>query len=238
MFLDGPPVDACSAAAATRCWCWPVSHGSDTAIAVRCYSTAGQLIQCCGHGLLAAAHSWQRQLQRDDLCLLMNGSVVPSWREGDATWLRFAGIRSHTCAVPDWVPHVFRGVDLPTAAAVAGNEQGYLVLQWPDNFDLKGLTPPTVMVGEYTERALICTAARPQWGAGAIQLRYFAPQYGVFEDAATGSAMRVLAHYWASRFSRLVAHQASSAGGLLLSRYHPSHVDVGGCCADAGAARP
>ncbi|MCB1704043.1 MAG: PhzF family phenazine biosynthesis protein [Halioglobus sp.] len=200
---------------------------------MRCYSAAGQIIQCCGHGLLAAAHSWQRRLQRDRLPLVMNGSVVPSWREGDLTWLRFASLRTRACVLPDWLSQLFPGSP-PLAAATAGGEQGYLVLQWPDDFALQRLLPP-VDAGDYTGRALICTAAQPQWGAAAVQLRYFAPQYGVVEDAATGSAMRVLAHYWSPRHSHLTAHQASQAGGLLLSRYQSSHVEVGGRCIDTEA---
>jgi predicted PhzF superfamily epimerase YddE/YHI9 len=67
-------------------------------------------------------------------------------------------------------------------------------------------------------------------GADAIQLRYFAPQYGVPEDTATGSALRVLAEYWSPRFTRLTAEQCSPAGGLLLAQWTPDHIDVGGRC--------
>lgn len=232
--LDAAPLDAPDAASAvTQCQSWPVSDGGQPVISVRCYSAGGQLIQCCGHGLLAAAHSWQRRLQRDAVCLSMNASLVPSWREGDVTWLRFAPIDIHDERVPDWLQQVFRGVPQPRAAALAGEARGYLVLQWPDSFDLARLSRPTAALAECTERALICTAARPEWGSGAIQLRYFAPQYGVAEDAATGSAIRVLAQYWASRFSQLTAYQSSPEGGLLLSRHTATHVDVGGRCVDA-----
>ena len=118
------------------------------------------------------------------------------------------------------------------AAALAGSAQGYLVLQWPDDFDLKQLRRPTSILSKQTERALICTAAHPGMGEGEIQLRYFAPQYGVEEDSATGSAMRVLADYWYPRFSQLTAYQCSAGGGLLLSRRTATHVEVGGYCAN------
>ena len=64
-------------------------------------------------------------------------------------------------------------------------------------------------------------------------MRYFAPQYGVEEDIATGSAMRVLAQYWSSRFKQLTVYQCSPQGGLLLSRHTATHVEVGGRCVSA-----
>jgi predicted PhzF superfamily epimerase YddE/YHI9 len=233
---DAPPLDAPAAGLGmAQCQSWPESCADEVVIATRCYSEDVQLIQCCGHGLLAAAHSWQRRLQRDALSLSMNGSLVASSREGDVTWLRFAHLQILEQDVPEWLEQVFIGTRQAQAAAVAGGARDYLVLQWPDGFDLGRLPCPTVALADWTERALICTSARPDWGEGVIQLRYFAPQYGVDEDAATGSAMRVLAQFWSSRFSQLVAYQSSPAGGMLLSRCTATHVEVGGRCVSGSA---
>lgn len=221
---------------ATYCQSWPGSRSDETEIAIRCYTHQGQLIQCCGHGLLAAAHTWQRRLRRDTVRLSMNGSLVPGWREGDLTWLRFARLRMQGQDVPAWLEHVFCTVEPAQAVAIAGEARAYLVLQWPDGFDLQRLPCPTIALSAWTRRALICTSARPEWGEGVIQLRYFAPQYGVAEDAATGSAMRVLAQYWSRRFSELTAYQCSPSGGLLLSRCAGKSVDVGGRCVSSAAA--
>jgi len=68
-----------------------------------------------------------------------------------------------------------------------------------DDFDLKHIAPPDNGLSNWPQRAIICTAAQPSTGTDAITLRYFAPQYGVVEDTATGSAMRVLADYWSHR---------------------------------------
>jgi predicted PhzF superfamily epimerase YddE/YHI9 len=231
--LDAPPQDAPPIATATQCQSWLETHDGASVIAVRCYSAGGQLIQCCGHGLLAAAHSWQRQLQCEVVELLMNGSVILSWREGDITWLRFAPMRMHDEVVPHWLPQVFSGSQQAHVAANVGEASDYLVLRWPDGFDLTCLPRPAATLAQWTKRAVICTAARPEWGEGAVQLRYFAPQYGVVEDAATGSAMRVLAQYWSFRFSQLIAYQCSPGGGLLLSRRTAAHIDVGGRCVNA-----
>lgn len=228
--FDAPPPDVLPATTAiTQCQSWPVSHGGETAIAVRCYGASGQLIQCCGHGLLAAAHAWQRRLGRDSVWLVMNNSAVFSWRKGELTWLRFDLIPTQPHPVPDWVAPVLGGLQAARAAALAGDARGYLVLQWPDDFDLAQLQRPATALAGHTARAVICTAVQSE-SEGRIQLRYFAPQYGVDEDIATGSAMRILADYWYPRFDHLTAYQCSFEGGWLFSRRTATHVEVGGHC--------
>ncbi len=48
-------------------------------------------------------------------------------------------------------------------------------------------------------------------------MRYFAPQHGVNEDKATGSANRVLASYWKSKLNqrKLKARQLSVEGAVI-----------------------
>jgi predicted PhzF superfamily epimerase YddE/YHI9 len=232
--LEGAPAEPVPVCAAlTRCLSWPTTHNEALAAAVTCCTATGNRIQCCGHGLLAAAYCWQLRLQCDELPLLMNGSVVPSWREQDNTWLRFQRLPTRMCPVPEWVVEIFPDQQQPVSAATCGDEQGYLVLQWPDDFNLTALSHQLECLSHRSQRALICTAAQPVAGSGVIQLRYFAPQYGVDEDTATGSAMRVLADYWSDRFTHLIARQCSPLGGLLLARYAPGHIDVGGRCIEA-----
>lgn len=229
--LDAAPLCAPARIAEwTTCQSWPTSYQGEFAIDVQCTTPSGETIACCGHGLLAAAWHWQQRLQRSHLKLRMNNSPVDSWREQHETWLRFKRRPTTICEVPTWFSSVFPAQSPPLAAAGAGGEQGYLVLQWPDGVDLKRIDPPLACLAGYTQRALICTAAQPLAGDEAIQLRYFAPQYGVDEDIATGSAMHILADYWAGRFQQLRARQCSNTGGDLLARVSAKHVEVGGLC--------
>ena len=214
----------------TLCQSWPTQHSKYPAIIVSCCTTDGQAIQCCGHGMLAATHSWLRRLQCDELSVTMNNSQIMGWHEQANTWLRFSRLPTKCLPVPDWVAEVFPQQQQPIAAASCGDEHGYLILQWPDKFTLKQLTRPLDCLSELSQRALICTSAHPCVGPDAVQLRYFAPQYGVDEDPATGSAVRVLAEYWSHRFTSLTAQQCSHQGGLLLARWTPKHIDVGGRC--------
>jgi predicted PhzF superfamily epimerase YddE/YHI9 len=219
---------------ATQCQSWPIHTPSKTVIAVRCYYN-GRLIQCCGHGLLSAAYHWQQQLDRDELTLQMNNSTVQSWRDGQITWLSFNTLTTHSCEIPDWVEQVFPDQIKPLAAATAGGEQGYLVLQWPDGFSLAQLPLPRDCLVQHSQRALICTSAQPATGENAIELRYFAPQHGVSEDIATGSAIRILSHYWSGRFEQLIAKQCSPVGGLLLANFNDNLVEIGGRCVATSA---
>jgi predicted PhzF superfamily epimerase YddE/YHI9 len=222
---------------ATQCQSWPIQHSSEHAIAARCYYK-GRLIQCCGHGLLSTAYYWQQQLDRNELTLLMNNSIVQSWRDDDLTWLSFNTLTTHCCELPEWIEQVFPGQTKPLAAATAGDEQGYLIVQWPDAFSLAELPLPFACLLELTQRALICTAAQPAAGEGAIELRYFAPQHGVSEDIATGSAIRILSHYWSPRFDSLAARQCSPVGGQLFAHFKDTQVEIGGRCVASNPPAP
>jgi PhzF family phenazine biosynthesis protein len=60
--------------------------------------------------------------------------------------------------------------------------------------------------------------------------RYFAPNYGVEEDPATGSSHCVLTPYWAARLgkARLTARQISARGGELTCTFRGDRVTIAG----------
>src|SRR5690606_33440294 len=103
--------------------------------------------------------------------------VEAQWRN-EQPWLRFARPHCQPTQPPAWFDPA------PTHAALAGGDDGYRVLAWPDGTDLRQLQPPLQRIRELDGRALIITAGE----ADGVGLRYFAPQYGNDEDAATGSA--------------------------------------------------
>jgi len=208
---------------------------------VQCFTPEQQSIECCGHGLLLAAWHWLVESKQSELRLVMNDSSVRAFLEGSNDELAVEGPRvclqfSDIVMTPVTVP--LKLIDeiglsknsLPISAAHVGDEQGYLVLQFADNTELKKLPKPKQSISKFTQRAIIYTAAQPEHGAEAISLRYFAPQYGVDEDGATGSAMRVLARFWSARFDKLHAIQASEAGGQLFSELVGDDIIVKGYC--------
>jgi len=70
--------------------------------------------------------------------------------------------------------------------------------------------------------------------SGAVQLRYFAPQYGAAEDAATGSACVQAGAYLRNQYPKSYAHQpieikqCSPAGGCLYLKNYQQQVLVRG----------
>lgn len=58
----------------------------------------------------------------------------------------------------------------------------------------------------------------PRYRAYDYVMRYFRPQYGQYEDAATGSANAMLGHYWQRRLHRnqVRGRQLSAAGAVFL----------------------
>ena len=207
----------------THCFSWLCNQQ----LTVQCFSASGQAIACCGHGLMAVAAS-----QPEISVLTMNGSSVSCRQVDGDVELRFVRITSTIVDAPFWLHTFFP--DPPCCCAVAGDEQGYLICQWPDGSDLRSLPVPCASLAEKTRRAIIVTTlVSPPDGqndTALIHFRYFAPQYGTLEDDATGSALRVLADFWCQKQSiqTLDAYQCSPSGGVLHSRIEGSYVFIRG----------
>lgn len=206
-------------------------HQSNGSIEVACWTASGNEIMCCGHGLLASAACWLNNMKQTKVTLHSKGSHVVAYCEQDLYWLSFSRYNLIPCDVPDWIGEIFD--TRPVTAAKLGENNGYLVLEWASGFSLTSLIVPNERLSRFTSRALIVTTmgqAETQFPKANIQYRYFAPQYGVPEDPATGSAMRVLAEYWYQKagFLTLQAHQCSPTGGVLHSQLQENFIKVGG----------
>ena len=221
---DAEPASPPGDALATLCASWRL--GDDRA-GVGCWSLSGERISLCGHGLLCAGAAWLRS-QAAVSQLEMNGLAVAFYAEDDLAWIGLPPIDCSACAVPGWVGEFFPTP--PWRAALAGDERGYLILEWPAGFDLTSLPVPRHALRHRTMRSLIVTCIDQSDPTIDVQLRYFAPQHGVPEDTATGSAMRVLATYWMNREldDGLRAYQCSPYGGILRSRIRGELTWVGG----------
>jgi predicted PhzF superfamily epimerase YddE/YHI9 len=199
---------------------------------VSCRTATGEPIQCCGHGLLCSASLWLERWQSPGV-LAACGADIACLRENDTVWIGLPAVPCEPVPTPRWLPVALQGLDADTvlACAGAGPEDGYLVVEMPRDYDLAAITPPGANLAADTGRALIVTCAvstRLALYDEQVQFRYFAPQYGVVEDAATGSAMRVLARYWQALDSELVALQLSPARGYLRARLDGDRAWVGG----------
>lgn len=218
--VENPPTDVPH----TQCASW---RRDDEVIEVLCWTVSGKPISLCGHGLLCTAVAWLRA-GFEVTSLEMNGIPVAFQAEDDLAWIGIPPITTTPCAIPTWIPEFFP--DSPWRAATAGGDNGYLVLEWPSGFDLTLLPVPDYGLRRRTGQAIIATTLDRYNPALDVHLRYFAPQHGVPEDTATGSAMRVLATYWMNRELNdgLHAFQCSDAGGFLRSRQRGELTWIGG----------
>ena len=206
----------------TRCYTWPTAAGSAR---VRCWSPNGLPIKLCGHGLMSCG-TVLSESGMDVQTLSMNETSAQFERHKSASWIGLPRLASFDCSVPSWALPLFH--QQPESAAEAGHSDDYLILIWPADFPLHELPFPTEM-GSHTQRAVIATCMDTSSSGFDIHFRYFAPQYSDTEDAATGSAMRVLADYWQPLLGdSLRARQCSPQGGELLSRIEPEITWVGG----------
>ncbi len=189
------------------------------------FTPQGRRIQFCGLGALAAARvvfdqhklnaavlefanveqSWQARQSADDSDIAATNSITLIYKRPAPT----------DCAVPAFAAPVL-GVQ-PLTAATVGGPTGYLLLEVADASALQILQPDFSALTVATERALIVTAKAMHSDGPGIAFRYFAPQYGPPEDAATGSAAVQLAAFWSSRLAqeRFTAVQMSPQGACL-----------------------
>jgi predicted PhzF superfamily epimerase YddE/YHI9 len=205
--------------------------GGDGRYVAESFSPAGRRIHFCGHGALSAA--W----------------VVFDQHEQAATTLEFSNAEQHwqarrsaselsdisltysqplvvDCAVPEFAEQVL-GVQ-PLAAASVGDSSGYLILQLADADSVRTLQPDYTAITAASDRALIVTAQTHFADDPGCVFRYFAPQYGTPEDAATGSAAVQLAAFWSSRLQckRFSALQLSPEGAWLQLGCDAGSVDL------------
>lgn len=109
-------------------------------------------------------------------------------------------------------------------------KDGYLILRLQDDTNLTVIQPNLELLEQTTNRALIVTSAQTTDPDIDYQIRYFAPQYGVKEDSATGSANEVAAHFWRKRLNKVEmrCYQASNAGGQIYIKNDGSGLWIGG----------
>lgn len=197
----------------TLCVGWP----QGTMVFARCFQH-GRCVQFCGHGVLAIAALWQRiHGATTSLAVRSGGRALRVELFDDLFWLHAP--RPHCDARKSLSADVTPWSIAPVAESLCGGPQGYRIWEWAAGTDIATLQiERTFLLRD--QRATILTA-RAACGESAYSLRYLAPQYGIDEDAATGSANVVLADYWARQQLRppYVARQCSPQGGLM-------HVDV------------
>jgi len=198
----------------------------EAAFALRWFTAAAELT-FCGHGTLAAAHVlWETGLLAQTQAASFETAAGTLTATCDDAWI-----------VLDFPAQPARPVKAPAdlVAAlgveprqVARSDLDYLV-ELGSEADVRAVQPDLTRLRAVETRGVIVTAPAALDGFDIVS-RFFAPRFGLDEDAVTGSAHCTLGPYWAERLGRttLRAFQASARGGAVRVEVAGRRVRLGG----------
>ncbi|MEH6551255.1 MAG: PhzF family phenazine biosynthesis protein [Pseudomonadales bacterium] len=211
-----------------------ISSDDNNRFKVDCFQE-GRKIQCCGHGLLASAYALF-QLTDHKQINLGEGITAERLATGlgsSEIWLFLPSIEASSIDIPNWTSQLLSTECstylTPLNAASTSPDDGYLLLQLDNQFDLDRLEVSTRVISTHTQRAVLAWQ-RCTKDESLIKVRYFAPQYGNDEDTATGSVLRVLGPYLNSiaGLESFTVFQCSESGGRMRVRNLGNRVAIGG----------
>lgn len=178
----------------------------------------GHEVSRCGSGSLAAAHVLTEQDKTSDIywCHTVSGRIRLGKRRAHCFFeSETLPLFSSNCMLP-WSGVIDRPL---RSVTLIGAPTDYCLLVLRDEKALRGCTVNAAALCRITRRALIVTAASSR-ATDDYVLRYFNPQYGQYEDAATGSANAMAAGYWQARLNKntIKGRQLSRSGGRFVVR--------------------
>jgi PhzF family phenazine biosynthesis protein len=176
--------------------------------------TAQSELSLCGHGTLATAHAlWETGRLAPQAAARFTtaaGRLTASRRDG---WIEMdfpSEPASETTAPAALIAAL--GV---TPRWVGRNRLDYIAVLDGES-TLRALAPDLAALATLDTRGVIVTSAASS-GQFDFVSRFFAPSFGLPEDAVTGSAHCCLGPLWAKRLGRttLTGYQASARGGVV-----------------------
>ncbi len=181
-------------------------------------------VSLCGHATLAAAYVIF-EFQRFPGPIIEFGScggVLRAMRDGGFITLDLPADRPIPVSAP---VGLIEGMESKPIEIYKGKTDYMLVYSTPD--EIVSLKPEMEKIAELDARGLIVTA--PGQEVDFVS-RFFAPQIGINEDQASGSAHTTLTPYWALRLRRaeLSARQLSKRGGSLWCCLAGERVEISG----------
>lgn len=169
---------------------------------------AGQSIQRCGHGTLAAARYLHNTME----------STLPLVFHSASERLHVTAKNQQYCLQFEPIQLIDDQLGFFAKAQRVAKTQsldGYYLIDVASELAVKNFSLKQEVINAIKQRALIVTAVADHTQYDIV-FRYFAPQYGVLEDQATGSAGPCLWAFWQNQFPQatLNCYQASAKGGF------------------------
>tara|TARA_Y100001960_G_scaffold29747_1_gene25932 strand:- start:7 stop:750 length:744 start_codon:yes stop_codon:yes gene_type:complete len=164
-------------------------------------------INLCGHGSLGAGAFLIIEYQLNKVDLHSQYGTVTVQKRDEGYCMTLPAWKGEPCIIPELLNDSFMQVD-----DIFSTRD--LVIVLPDEQSVANFLPDQQKIKQIRKHhALIVTASS---GDSEYVLRYFAPNIGIDEDLATGSAQCSLAPYWFDKLGMetLSVRQLSKAGGL------------------------
>lgn len=200
---------------ATHC---VVNSVNDDLYNIRCFNNRYE-IQCCGHGMIASAKALFALGEKSQITI--NNVIYASYNSDKTISLSLPRLSAQLVSPPGWVEDMLRfnaKMYLPAQVALSDKNDGYLLLEFepPLAIDVfRGLQVDSRVICEHTKRAVVLVQF--DQAKQHLYTRYFAPQYGMEEDSATGSVMRFVGDYIEKKYqcSTFAVSQCSAQGGYM-----------------------
>ncbi|KZN61643.1 PhzF family phenazine biosynthesis protein [Pseudoalteromonas luteoviolacea] len=172
-------------------------------------------IQLCGHGTLAAADVLFTTLNtsQDTLRFQSASHLICVEKEASGNYkMLLSSIKLRSIALWSNVFNIFG--EKVCRLEHTESDDGYFVAQLPNRGRLPSFDFDVAKYCQLTRRALLVTAQDIEQ-PNTLYFRYFAPQYGVKEDPATGSVAPILAAFWQLPFNQVFnCYQMSPQGAF------------------------
>ena len=188
-------------------------HPRGDAYALRWFTPTAE-VDLCGHATLASAHVlWEeKRLDRAAHARFETKSgLLTCRRERESILMDFPSEPPTESSAPDGLESAL-GIK---ALWVGRNRLDYLVLA-DSAGTVRTMAPDFTRLATIHSRGVIVTAVSDSKEFDFVS-RYFAPQFGILEDPATGSTHCCLGPYWGARLGKnvLTGYQASARGGII-----------------------
>ena len=182
-------------------------------------------VDLCGHATMASAYVIFEKLGFTGNTIQFyshrSGSLAVS-REGENLVLDFPTDTIDTIPLTE---NLTKGLNIKPKKAYMGKTDYMLI--YDQESDIRDLTPDFRALAELGQRGVIVTAPGDEVD---FVSRFFAPQSGIDEDPATGSAHTTLTPYWAKELGKdnLTALQLSKRIGYFQCTYREDRVAIKG----------
>jgi PhzF family phenazine biosynthesis protein len=181
-------------------------------------------VDLCGHATLATTHvlfSHEGE-QGNVISFNSRSGILKVRKQDDLLVLDFPADKIKKVTAP---ASLVKAVGRKPLEAFRGREDYMLV--YKSKKDILQIEPDFRALLKTRARGVIITA--PGKEADFVS-RFFAPQFGINEDPATGSAHTTLTPYWSKRLNKteLVAHQLSERQGKMFCKMRGERVEIGG----------